>query len=196
MAKKIALFGGTFNPVHQGHLINAQYLVNELDIDTVVFIPAREPVHKTLEYGVNAEDRLTMLNSAITGNPAFEVSRIELDSELPSYTVLTLEKMLTQRKDDSFFLVIGADSYNQLSIWREYTKILQLVQVVVLRRPGDEIRQNLYEHDGGRFIFAQNPLIGVSSKAIREMVSVGKSIAYLVPDCVRDYIDIKELYRL
>lgn len=193
--KKIALFGGTFNPVHVGHLINAQYLVNECDIDAVMFIPAREPVHKTLEYGVSSEDRLRMLELAIAGNPAFEVSRIELDSKLPSYTVITLETIRTLRSSDSLYLVIGADSYNQFSTWREYRKILTLAPVIVLRRPGDDIDRELYGRDEGEFIFAQNPLVGVSSRVIRELISSGKSISYLVPDAVRDYIAQKELYK-
>lgn len=195
MSKKIALFGGTFNPVHQGHLINAQYLVNEYDINSVLFIPAREPVHKTLAYAVSSSDRMRMLELAIDGNPSFEVSRIELDSELPSYTVITLERMREIYPGDSIFLVIGADSYNQFSGWREYRKILRLAPVIVLRRPGDAIDRELYKEEGGNFIFAQNPLVDVSSRAIRDLISAGKSISYLVPDAVRDYIVQKELYK-
>ncbi len=195
MTKKIALFGGTFNPIHQGHLINAQYLVNECDIDSVLFIPAREPVHKTLEYEVSSSDRLRMIELAIAGNPAFDVSRIELDSELPSYTVITLERIRGLYQNDSVFLVIGADSYNQLSSWREYRKILQLAPVIVFRRPGDEIDRELYNAEGGNFLFAENPLVGISSRAIRELISTGKSISYLLPDAVRDYIVQKELYK-
>ncbi len=194
MNRKVALFGGTFNPVHQGHLINAQYLVNECGIDSVLFMPAREPVHKPLEYAVSSSDRLRMLELATSGNPAFDISRIELDSELPSYTVITLERIRGLYQNDSVFLVIGADSYNQLSSWREYRKILQLAPVIVLRRPGDAIDEKLYAKEGGSFIFAQNPLVGISSRAIRELVSAGKSISYLVPDTVRDYIVQKELY--
>lgn len=197
MSKKIALFGGTFNPVHLGHLINAQYLVNECDIDSVLFVPAREPVHKPLGYAVSSSDRLRMLELAIEGNPDFEISRIELDSELPSYTVITLEKLRALYQNDSVFLVIGADSYNQFSTWREYRKILRLAPVIVLRRPGDTIDRELYKNEkGSNLIFAENPLVGVSSRAIRELVKAGRSISYLVPHSVRDYIVQKELYKL
>ncbi len=195
MRKKVALFGGTFNPVHQGHLINAQYLVNECDIDSVLFIPARVPVHKTLEYSIRSSDRVRMLELAIAGNPAFEISRIELDSELPSYTVITLEKICDLYQNDSVFLVIGADSYNQFSTWREYRKILRLAPVIVLRRPDENVDSDLYRKEKGNFIFVQNPLLDISSRTIRELASAGKSISYLVPDAVREYIAQKELYK-
>ncbi|MCX7678712.1 MAG: nicotinate (nicotinamide) nucleotide adenylyltransferase [Spirochaetes bacterium] len=191
---KVALFGGTFNPVHMGHLINAQFLINEMDINACIFIPARYPVHKSIEHAASEEDRFQMLMRAIEKNVNFEVSRIELDSDMPSYTVITLEKLVQKYSRDEIFLVIGADSYNQLSTWREYRKIFALSKIIVLRRPGDEIDKDRYAKDGGNFIFANNPLVGISSSYIRQLVSIGKSILYLVPDRVREYIIQRGLY--
>lgn len=194
MGKRIALFGGTFNPVHQGHLINAQFLINEMDIDTCIFIPARQPVHKTFEQFVSGEDRFEMLKIAVGTNANFEVSRIELDSQLPSYTVFTLEKFVQQYPNDEIFLVIGADSYNQLLSWREYQKIFRLSPIIVLQRPCEVLDKSRYENEGGHFIFANNPLIDISSRYIRQLVARGKSISYLVPDAVKEYIIKRRLY--
>jgi len=193
MGKRIGIFGGTFNPVHCGHLINAQHIVDEFALDRVVFMPARHPVHKELEGGAGTGDRLRMLEIAVEGNLSFEVSRLEIERETPSYTFETLETMGRLRTGDELYLVIGGDSYRQLATWKEYLRILAGTPVIVLRRPGDEILPGI--HGIGRFLFSGNPLVEISSKRIRSLVKNGKSVKYMVPDGVLNYINVKELYR-
>ncbi len=193
MGKRIGIFGGTFNPVHIGHLVNAQHVVDEYALDRVVFIPARHPVHKELEGGAGAEDRLQMLGIAAEGNSSFEISRLEIDRKSPSYTVDTLDALGHDRCDDELFLVIGGDSYRQLASWKEYRRILSGTPIIVLRRPGEDIVPGI--HSAGEFFFAENPLMEISSKRIRSLVRDGKSVKYMVPDGVLDYINAKELYR-
>ncbi len=192
-AVKIGVFGGTFNPVHLGHLINAQYLLGEYSLDRIVFVPAREPVHKPLEGGATAEDRFRMLELAVRGNGAFEVSRIELDRETPSYTVITLGEIGRRYGNDGIHLIIGADSYRQLDTWKDYRSILAEARVIVMRRPGEVIDKDLYP-DREAFLFAANPLIDISSRGIRAAVRTGAPVRYLVPDGVLEYIKEKGLY--
>ena len=104
--------------------MNAQHVAGEFSLDKIVFVPAREPVHKPLEGGAGEEDRLRMLELAVRGNDAFEVSRIELDRETPSYTIITLDDMGKRYPGAEFYLVIGADSFNQLGTWKDYRGIL------------------------------------------------------------------------
>jgi nicotinate-nucleotide adenylyltransferase len=191
---RIGIFGGTFNPVHSGHLVNAQHVAGEFHLDRIVFVPAREPVHKPLEGGAGAEDRLIMLELAVRGNDVFEVSRIELDREEPSYTIITLDDMGKLYPGAELFLVIGADSYNQLGTWMDYRRILAGAGIIVMRRPGDDVDRGLYSREGGNVLFAGNPLIEISSKRLRSMIKSGESVRYLVPDDVREYIKDRKLY--
>ena len=191
----IAVFGGTFNPVHYGHLINARHIQNEFSLSKVIFVPTRYPVHKELESDVSSGDRFAMLNLAICDNKDFETSRIELDRKSPSYAITTIKEMIRLYEESSLYSVIGADSYNQLATWKDYIQLLSLTRFIVLRRPGSDIDKNKYPGYEDRFHFSGNPLMEISSHAIRDILKSGGSANNLVPDVVSNYINQKGLYR-
>jgi nicotinate-nucleotide adenylyltransferase len=192
---RIGVYGGTFNPLHIGHLVCAEHVREEFSLDTVLFMPSRRPVHKELKAKIDAEDRARMIEGAIGDNRHFALSRMELDRVEESYTILTVRQLLREREGAGLFLLVGADSYAELHTWREYRALLDLVSLVVMPRPGcDAINDNLASC-GGTVHFASNPHIGVSSSEIRERVRSGKQIRYLVHPSTEEYIQRKGLYR-
>ncbi len=192
---KIGIFGGTFNPIHNGHLINAQFIAERFSLDEVLFIPSKLPVHKGLAGDVSAEDRYEMAVRAIAGNNLFRVSRIEIDRETPSYTITTIRHLMKDRPRDELHLIIGADSYNELETWKEYRELLSIVRIIVLARPGSNIDTGRYEGLAGNIEIAGNPLIAISSSDIRNRIRQRLSVRYLVPSEVENYINDKGLYR-
>jgi len=193
--KRTGIFGGTFNPVHAGHLINLEFIRSELELDRVLLIPAREPVHKTITDRIAPSERLEMVKIAIAGNPFFEASSLEIERDQSSYTLYTINDLLTIYPDDEFFLIIGSDSFNELDTWKSYVEILNSVNIAVMKRPGDpHLREDLTAISKN-VIIVENPEIGISSTMIRERVKLGKSIRYLVSDPVIEYIDARGLYK-
>ncbi len=192
---RIGVYGGTFNPLHMGHLVCAEHVRDEFSLDTVLFMPSRRPVHKALKEEINAEDRARMIELAIGDNPGFELSRMELDREEDSYTILTVRQLLRERAGAELFLLVGADSYAELHTWKEYRALLDLVSLVVMPRPGCSAINDELASCGGTVFFASNPHIGVSSSEIRERVRAGKRIRYLVHPSTEEYIQSKGLYR-
>ncbi len=193
--KKTGIFGGTFNPVHTGHLINIEFVRDYLKLDRVLLVPARDPVHKKIFDKVTPHERLEMVRLAISGNDFFEASSIEIDRDDASYTLYTLNQLKMIYPDDEFYLIIGSDSFNELDTWKSFTEILKSTHIVVIHRPGDlELRRDLIEI-ASNVTAVENPEINISSTEIRERVKLGKSIKYLVPDQVMDYINFKGLYR-
>ena len=191
----IALFGGTFNPVHNGHLINARHILREFSLNKVIFIPSRYPVHKKLESGISVLDRCAMLSLAIQDDENFEISSIEVDRDSPSYAIFTVMEMSGIYEECSMHYIIGADSYNQLTTWKDHIRLFALTRFIVLRRPGEQINKSRYPGYEDRFRFANNPLLEISSREIRELVNSGRSAHSLVPGPVYDYINEKGLYR-
>lgn len=193
--RRTGIFGGTFNPVHAGHLINLEFIRSELELDRVLLVPAREPVHKKIYDRIAPSERLDMVKIAIEGNPFFEASSIELDRSQSSYTLYTIKELLTIYPDDEFFLIIGSDSFNELDTWKSYEEILKSVNIAVMKRPGDpHLREDLTAISK-KVIIVENPEIEISSTMIRERVKLGKSIRYLVPDPVIEYIYARGLYK-
>ena len=193
--KRTGIFGGTFNPVHAGHLINLEFIRSELELDRVLLIPAREPVHKTIDDRITPSERLDMVKIAIEGNPFFKASTIEIERPQSSYTLYTINELLTIYPEDEFFLIIGSDSFNELDTWKSYAEILKSVNIAVMKRPGDpHLREDLTAISK-KVIIVENPEIGISSTMIRERVKLGKSIRYLVPDPVIEYIHARGLYK-
>jgi len=191
---KLGIYGGTFNPVHMGHLINAEIIRNDFTLDKILFVPSKHPVHKELSYRTSAEDRYEMLKLSIDGMDGLEISRIELDSVGDSYTIYTVEKLLESFPLDSIHLIIGMDSFNEIRTWREYEKLLKKVYIIVMNRPGFERDQHVLPEGSYRIEFADNPMIGISSSLIRERVRSGKSIRFMTPAPVVKYIKDKGLY--
>lgn len=192
---KIGLYGGTFDPVHCGHLIIAQYVRDELSLDKIFFIPTANPPHKQSE--TPASLRFEMLELAVADNPHFEVSDFEMTSAGVSYTVDTVAnfKKKFNLTREELFLIIGSDNFVDFANWREPKKIAQQCHIVVFpRSPGDweAAPAPFREHA----IYLQNaPRLEISSTQIRAFIKQGKAIRYLVPPAVKRFIESRKLYR-
>ena len=193
---KIGLFGGTFNPVHYGHLINAEIIKETYSLNKVLFIPSKYPVHKNLDGNVSPEDRFSMLMLATEDNSDFEVSRIEIDRKDDSYFIITINQLKSIYKNSELYLLIGADAFTEIESWKESGEIIRSVSFVVMKRPGyDQIKPEIVE-SAKDVHFIENPLIEISSSLIRENIRTKKSIKYCVPPKVEEYIITKELYKI
>jgi nicotinate-nucleotide adenylyltransferase len=199
---RVGIFGGTFDPIHLGHLVLAEQCREQCQLDEVWFVPASVPPHKQGLVISAAKSRSDMIEFAISGNPAFKLSRIELERTGPSYTVTTLEQLQAQDPARELFLLIGADSVRDLPTWREPQRILELATVVGVNRGRDtlpavevsRLRQSLGEAAASRIRFVSMPAIEISATEIRQRVQAGKSIRYLVPRAVEAYLDQQKLY--
>ena len=184
-----ALFGGSFDPVHVGHLIAAE-AAGEALAARVRFVPARVQPFKRAVQGATPEQRADMLDLAVAGNPRLAVERIELTLPAPSYTVRTLQALAEREPGNRFTLLLGADAAAELHAWFQVDALPALADVVVFARPG----ASLPRHPAiGRVIPV--PAVDVSATVIRERVRQARSIRYLVPDAVREYIAAHGLYR-
>jgi nicotinate-nucleotide adenylyltransferase len=183
----LGLFGGTFDPIHWGHLLLAESAREALGLTQLQFVPARVPPHKQDQQVTATEHRLAMLELAIADNPAFALCRWELEQTGPSYTVDTLRHMQAEGWGP-IYLLIGGDSLAQLPTWREPEAIRQLATLVVVDRPG-------WRPDVDGVQVLGLPQIDVSSTAVRERVRQGRSIRYWVPEAVRAYIEAQKLYQ-
>ncbi len=192
---RIGVLGGTFNPVHFGHLVNAETIREELRLDKVIFIPSKAPVHKELDGPVTTEDRCFMVEEAIRGNDFFEISRMEVDRPTPSYTIITVQELQETVKGAAIHLIIGYDSYLEFDTWKEYEQLAAMVPVIVMRRQSAGGPAEKKKIEFRKLIFAENPLIDISSSIIRERVRAGLSIRYMVPEGVQRHIQQRGLYR-
>ncbi len=191
---KLGIFGGTFNPIHYGHLINAEIIRSDYGLDKIIFIPSKSPVHKDLAGGVSAEDRCAMVSLGIRNVKGFEVSTIEIDREGPSYTIATIHELKTMRPRDLMFLIIGTDLLREIDTWKDPEQLLDSVPVIAMKRPGANDLPGM-DLAGYRIQYAHNPLIDISSTCIRERVRVEKSVRFLLPDSVIRYIKKRGLYQ-
>ena len=182
---RIGIFGGSFDPIHHGHLILARAALEELGLDRILFIPASMSPHKTDNKPASAEDRLAMIQLALAGENGFEVSDLELHRPPPSYTVDTLRELQASHPNDEFVLLIGADNVSRFETWCQPDEIRRRAQIVVLDRADHTIP--------GDWVVVRR-LIGISSTDLRARVSAGRSIRYLTPDAVCDYIRANRLY--
>lgn len=190
---KIGIFGGTFNPIHMGHLINAQYICEEFDLHQILFIPAKYPVHKQLQNGISAKDRMEMIRLAIDGNTVFSVSSIELDRETPSYSIYTARQLIQDNPGNEYYFILGYDAFNDIETWKDYEELFDLVKFIIMKRPGDKL-DSKFNRFISKIMCGNNPVIEISSSDIRKRINEKKTIRYLVPESVRDYIMRKELY--
>jgi nicotinate-nucleotide adenylyltransferase len=192
-AATLGVFGGTFDPVHVGHLLLAERAREELGLDRVLFIPAHIPPHKrTATSIVTGEHRARMLELAVASNPSFFVSRHELNRQGISYTVDTLESLQNTEPRPLLWLLIGADNAQDFRSWRDPGRIAELASIAVWRRPGTDLPAELLREF--RFRTVRAPLIDISSSEIRARVALDRSIRYLVPEPVADYIECHGLY--
>ncbi len=192
--QKLGILGGTFDPIHLGHLILAEQLTEKLKLDKVLFIPSASPPHKDLNEVSDAKVRFEMTKSAVEDNHIFSVSDIELKREGKSYTVVTIQKLKKLYPDSELYLLGGSDILDEIKTWREPQRIYELIKVVIGVRPGF----NKIEKENEflkRSIIVQINGLEVSSTQIREKVKKGKSIKYLVPTKVEEFIRAKGLYK-
>ncbi|MCC6866648.1 MAG: nicotinate-nucleotide adenylyltransferase [Ignavibacteria bacterium] len=195
--RRIGVFGGTFDPVHNGHLIVAENVKDQMHLDTVLFIPSKIPPLKDKSLITEKLHRLNMLNIALENNSSFEISEIELQrsSEEPSYTVDTLLELRNVYASElvKFYLILGMDQLINLEKWKEPGKLFLLSEVIIINRPGYLIQQ--VENDYGRqSIYVPVPNVEISATDIRYRVQENRSIKYLVPDKVEEYIKKNKLY--
>jgi nicotinate-nucleotide adenylyltransferase len=186
------MLGGTFDPIHLGHLRAAENAREGLGLDRVLFVPARTPPHRKGPLA-SPLDRFAMAVLAVQGHPRFLVSDIELRREGPSYTVDTVEEWLRLNPRDAIYLVVGSDTFPEMTSWKDYNRLFSVCTVAVAARPGEgEGVPSLGALAGLR---VDGPGLPVSSTEVRRLVSAGSSIRYLVPDAVADYVEKRELYR-
>lgn len=197
-AMRVGILGGTFDPVHLGHLVAAQDAFDALALDRLHFVPAGVPPHKSEEEITPASLRLRMVKAAIEDDPRFDALDLELRREGPSYTVDTLRTLHEQDPGAELHLLLGADQWAGFSTWREPRTILELARVVVMTRSGESPSR----HGDGDGAGAWEPFAEVSvtrlditSSDIRVRAREGRSIRYVVPDAVRRIIDAAKLYR-
>jgi nicotinate-nucleotide adenylyltransferase len=187
---KVGIFGGTFDPPHHGHLIAAQDAIIELELDKILFIPARVPPHKAQEQISPAAVRLRMVYAAVEGDRRFEVSDVELRRTGPSYTADTLRDLRESRPGDDLFLLIGVDQVREFHTWHESDVVLRNAKIVLLSRSGVE---EVPESD---IVYRNVPVtrVDVSSTLVRERVRAGRPIRYMVPVAVEKIIADERLY--
>jgi nicotinate-nucleotide adenylyltransferase len=191
---RLGLYGGTFDPIHLGHLILAEACREACGLDRVWFVVAGAPPHKP---GGRTEvhHRLEMVRLAVAGNPAFEVSEIETRRPGPHYSVETLEAVALERPGDELFFLIGGDSLVDLPHWRGPERIMTLASLVVANRPGFEPTVPDVHSDARPIHRVTIPPIGLASHEIRRLLLEGRSVRYQVPRAVEAYIDAHGIYR-
>ncbi|WP_066064021.1 nicotinate-nucleotide adenylyltransferase [Neobacillus soli] len=186
--KKVGILGGTFDPPHYGHLLIANEVLSALQLDEIWFMPNHEPPHKKKSEYIKNEDRLQMLEHAIQGNEAFKIETIELHRQGPSYTVDTMKMINAEYSGHQFFFIIGADMIEYLPKWHEIDELVNLVQFVGVDRPN-------YSHQTEYpVLYVEVPALDVSSSMIRERMKTGKTVRYLLPDPVIQFIEERHLY--
>jgi nicotinate-nucleotide adenylyltransferase len=191
-ARRLGLFGGTFDPVHHGHLIVAADAFESLQLDLLVFIPAAQPPHRARGVVATAEQRLEMVRAAVAGDPRFAVDDIELRREGPSYTVDTLREIARREPDAELHFLLGIDQFRALHSWREPEEVARLAKLCVLARGGETA--SLEGPYGG--VHAPVTRVDISATRIRSIAAEGGSIRYLVPDAVRERIERERIYEL
>lgn len=191
---KVGLMGGTFDPIHIGHLRAAENAREALGLEVVRFIPAAMPPHRP-GAAANAVDRYAMVALATAANPAFVPSDVELRRDGPSYTADTIAALRSETPDDEMFLIVGSDTFPEIRTWREPERILSMCRVAVVHRPGEVRQSEIPEVPADRVCWVEGAGMHISATEIRRRVYEGQSIRYLVKEAVADYIRKRGLYR-
>lgn len=217
--KHIGLFGGTFNPIHLGHLRPAQEVLEGFALDKIIFIPSALPPHKQTTYLTDANYRLEMIRLAIQDCPQFEVSDVEIRRCGHSYTIDTVRYFKSLLSDSKLYFIIGTDAFWDIDSWKSYQELFSLISFIVMARPGSsgnvegkvlenylKIRvsegyffsesENACIHSEKQAIFGISvSLMDISSTMIRKLISQNKSVRFLMPDCVEKFIELKGLFK-
>ncbi|HEU4490151.1 MAG TPA: nicotinate-nucleotide adenylyltransferase [Jiangellales bacterium] len=191
--RRLGVMGGTFDPIHHGHLVAASEVQAWFDLDEVLFVPTGQPWQKSHREVSPAEDRYLMTVIATASNPRFLVSRVDIDRPGPTYTVDTLRDIHGDRGDDwDLFFITGADALHQILTWRDAAELFELAHFVGCTRPGHELSD-----DGlptGKVTLVEVPALAISSSECRDRVRRAEPIWYLVPDGIVQYISKRRLY--
>ncbi len=196
---RLGVFGGTFDPPHLGHLVVAEQAREQLKLDLVLFVPAGQPWMKADQPVAPAHHRLEMARLAIEEHPAFRVSDLEVVRQGPSYTVDTLEELHRADPSAEPFLILGEDSFREVERWRRPLRLLELCTLAVYRRPGVaewslEKLEAVLPGVSRRVVTVEGPLIGISATDLRQRAAQGRSLRYLTPPAVEEYIRRHRLY--
>lgn len=200
--KKIGIMGGTFNPIHNGHLVLAETAYEQFHLDQILFMPTKNPYYKKLGHSATEEDRVSMVKLAIEGNDAFAFSDLELLREGTTYTVETLEILTKEHPDTEYYFIMGADSLYHFETWKDPQEILSMAVILVASRDDVssqsiegqiEYLENKYENANIHCLVTPN--LEISSNNLRKRCKEGRSIRYLLPDPVKNYIQENGLYQ-
>ena len=188
--------GGTFDPIHHGHLVAASEVQSWFDLDEVIFVPTGEPWQKSDRDVSPAEHRYLMTVIATAANPRFEVSRVDIDRSGPTYTIDTLRELTVLHPDADLYFITGADAMAALLTWQDHEELFKLAHFVGCTRPGHELNDMTLEGlPRDRITLVEIPALTISSTDCRHRVESGEPVWYLVPDGVVQYIGKHELYR-
>lgn len=192
--RRLGVMGGTFDPIHHGHLVAASEVASLFDLDEVVFVPTGQPWQKRAEEVTAAEDRYLMTVIATASNPKFLVSRIDVARPGPTYTIDTLREIRRERGEDvDLFFITGADALASIFTWRDVDELFELAHFVGCTRPGHRLTDPGLPD--GNVSLVEIPALAISSTDCRERVHRGLPIWYLVPDGIVQYINKRKLYR-
>lgn len=200
---KIGLFGGTFDPIHMGHLISAENVRELYRLDKIIFIPSAQPPHKRLSIVTPAKYRLKMVQLAIQGNPFFECSSIEIDKPGVSYTIETIREFRKIYSKKELYFIVGSDSLFEMHSWYRINDLVKLCEFIFVNRPGyslweDQIKRLKLSRDIIK-VLMKHPVqidpVGVSSSEIRKRIAEGRSIRYLLPEKVQKLLYKKRIYQ-
>ncbi|MBM3957070.1 MAG: nicotinate-nucleotide adenylyltransferase [Gemmatimonadetes bacterium] len=195
--RRVGILGGTFDPVHNGHLAIAEHVRSAIELEQVLLAPARDPWMKQGRVRGSAEDRLAMIELAVAGRPGLRASRVDLDRPGPTYTIDTIRDLNRRLGPDvALYLIVGADTLEEMADWREPERIFEGCTVVAVMRRGYPAPERLpASHPGRNALFVDGPVVDVSATEIRRRVGSGESIEGMVPPAVERFIRERGLYR-
>ncbi|MEU6115340.1 nicotinate-nucleotide adenylyltransferase [Streptomyces sp. NPDC047117] len=191
--RRLGVMGGTFDPIHHGHLVAASEVASQFHLDEVIFVPTGQPWQKSHKAVSPAEDRYLMTVIATASNPQFSVSRIDIDRGGKTYTIDTLRDLRTEHTDADLFFITGADALGQILTWRDAEELFSLAHFIGVTRPGHVLADPGLPEGGVSLV--EVPALAISSTDCRARVAQGEPVWYLVPDGVVRYIDKRRLYR-
>ncbi|RMI32865.1 nicotinate-nucleotide adenylyltransferase [Nocardia stercoris] len=197
--RKLGVMGGTFDPVHHGHLVAASEVANRFDLDEVIFVPTGQPWQKAGKTVSPAEDRYLMTVIATASNPRFSVSRADIDRDKVTYTVDTLRDLQNQYPDAELYFITGADALSNILTWQDWSELFELAKFVGVTRPGyeldvDHLEEHLRDSPADALTVIEIPALAISSSECRRRAAEGRPVWYLVPDGVVQYISKRHLY--
>jgi nicotinate-nucleotide adenylyltransferase len=197
--RKLGVMGGTFDPIHHGHLVAASEVANRFDLDEVIFVPTGQPWQKADKQVSAAEDRYLMTVIATASNPRFSVSRADIDRGKVTYTVDTLREMRSKHPDAELYFITGADALSNILTWQDWAELFELAKFVGVSRPGyelnaDHLEEHLRDLPVDAVTMIEVPALAISSSECRRRAAENRPVWYLVPDGVVQYISKRHLY--